>query len=133
MFRWILLFVLVVPALEIGIFIWAGGKVGPWWVIFLIILTGVVGAWLARKQGMETLFKARQSIATGQLPHTEIFDGVCILVGAAFLLTPGFITDAIGFCLLLPSTRRPIKRWMQKTLKIMMDKGTVTIINHRRR
>ncbi|MDL4840663.1 FxsA family protein [Aquibacillus rhizosphaerae] len=127
MFRWVLLFVLIVPALEIGILIWAGGVIGPWWVVFLILLTGIIGAWLAKQQGLDTLNRARQSMSYGQLPHEQIFDGICILIGAVVLLTPGFITDAIGFLLLLPFTRGPIKLWLQKVLKTMMDKGTITI------
>lgn len=127
MFRWILLFVLIVPALEIGIFVWAGGIIGGWWVVLLIVLTGVLGAWLAKKQGLETLNRARQAVSYGQLPHEEIFDGICILIGAVVLLTPGFITDTIGFILLLPYTRNPIKLWLQKLLRTMMDRGTITI------
>ncbi|QTN00057.1 membrane protein FxsA [Sediminibacillus dalangtanensis] len=127
MFRWILLFVLIVPALEIGVLVWSGNKIGPWWVVLLIILTGVLGAWLAKRQGLETLARARQSMAYGQAPREEIMDGICILLGAAVLLTPGFITDAIGFLLLFPTTRKPIKRWMLNMLRRMMDRGTITI------
>ncbi|MDC3412633.1 membrane protein FxsA [Aquibacillus sp. 3ASR75-11] len=127
MFRWLLLFVLVVPALEIGVLVWIGGIVGPWWVILLIILTGVLGAWLAKQQGIEALHRARQSVSMGQVPHDVIFDGLCILIGAAFLLTPGFITDTLGFILLIPYTRNPIKHWMQKMLQNMMKRGTITI------
>ncbi|MCT2537181.1 membrane protein FxsA [Aquibacillus koreensis] len=126
MFRWMLLFILIVPALEIGILVWAGGIIGPWWVVLLIVLTGVIGAWLAKKQGLDTINRARQSMSYGQLPHGEIFDGICILLGAAVLLTPGFITDAMGFLLLLPVTRDPIKRGMQKALRTMMERGTIT-------
>lgn len=128
MFRWLLLFILVVPACEIGIFVWAGGIVGPWWVIALIILTGVLGAYLAKMQGIETLTRARTSLSYGQIPQEEIIDGICILVGAVVLLTPGFITDAIGFLLLFPVTRRPIKIWMKNVIRKMLDRGTITII-----
>ncbi|MEQ6377783.1 FxsA family protein [Bacillaceae bacterium S4-13-58] len=128
MFRWLLLFILVVPACEIGIFVWAGGIIGPWWVIALIILTGILGAYLAKVQGIETLTRARASLSYGQIPQEEIIDGICILVGAVVLLTPGFITDAIGFLLLFPVTRRPIKIWMKQIIRKMLDRGTITII-----
>ncbi|GGM26674.1 UPF0716 protein YtzA [Paraliobacillus quinghaiensis] len=127
MFRWLLLLILIVPALEIGIFIWAGGIVGPWWVIFFIILTGVIGAALAKKEGLETLNRARTEMSYGQLPAEQIFNGICILIGAVVLLTPGFITDAFGFLLLIPGTRTPIKRGLQNMLQAMLDKGTITI------
>nr|WP_093044469.1 FxsA family protein [Thalassobacillus cyri] len=127
MFRWLLLFILVVPALEIGLLVWAGNIIGPLWVVLLIILTGVIGAWLAKQQGLETINNFRQSMANGQVPQDALLDGACILVGGAVLLTPGFITDAIGFLLLLPPTRLPIKRLIRKLIKRMMDRGTITI------
>ncbi|MCD5323835.1 MULTISPECIES: FxsA family protein [Pontibacillus] len=127
MFRWLLIFILVVPALEIGVLVWAGNLVGPWWVILLIIATGILGAFLAKKQGMETLNRARDHVQRGMVPQEEIFDGVCILIGAVVLFTPGFITDAIGFILLLPITRMPLKRSLQKAVKRMMENGTITI------
>ncbi|MFG6116601.1 FxsA family protein [Halobacillus sp. MO56] len=127
MFRWLLLFILVVPALEIGLLVWVGNIIGPLWVVLLIILTGVIGAWLAKQQGLETINNFRQSMANGQVPQDTLLDGACILVGGAVLLTPGFITDAIGFLLLLPPTRAPIKRLIRKLIKRMMDRGTITI------
>jgi UPF0716 protein FxsA len=126
-FRWLLLFILVVPALEIGVLVWAGNLVGPWWVILLIIATGILGAFLAKKQGMETLNRARDNVQRGIVPQEEIFDGICILIGAVVLFTPGFITDAVGFTLLLPITRTPLKRSLQKAVKRMMENGTITI------
>ncbi|MBA2173353.1 membrane protein FxsA [Halobacillus locisalis] len=127
MFRWLLLFILIVPALEIGVLIWAGNWMGPWWVILLIILTGVIGAWLAKQQGLETIRNVQNSMSTGQMPQDALLDGACILVGGAVLLTPGFITDAIGFLLLMPPTRAPIKRVLRKVITRMIDKGSVTI------
>ncbi|WP_028783434.1 FxsA family protein [Thalassobacillus devorans] len=127
MFRWLLLFILVVPALEIGLLVWTGNIIGPLWVVLLIILTGVLGAWLAKQQGLETIYNFRQSMANGRVPQDALLDGACILVGGAVLLTPGFITDAIGFLLLLPPTRAPIKRLIRKLIRRMMDRGTITI------
>ncbi|WP_077621198.1 FxsA family protein [Sediminibacillus massiliensis] len=127
MFRWLMLLVLIVPALEVGILVWSGNAIGPWWVVLLIVLTGVIGAWLAKRQGLETLNRAKQAMSYGQAPQEEILDGICILLGAAVLLTPGFITDATGFVLLLPITRRPIKRWMVRVLRNMLERGTITI------
>ncbi|TGB04078.1 FxsA family protein [Halobacillus salinus] len=127
MFRWLLLFILIVPALEIGVLIWAGNWMGPWWVILLIIATGIIGAWLAKQQGLETIRNVQDSMSRGQPPQDALLDGACILVGGAVLLTPGFITDAIGFILLVPATRAPIKRLLRKVIMRMMDKGSVTI------
>lgn len=127
MFRWLLLLILIVPALEIGLLIWAGSYIGPWWVILLIILTGILGAWLAKQQGLETIRNVQLSLSNGRMPQDALLDGACILVGGAVLLTPGFITDAIGFLLLIPATRTPIKRMVRKAIEKAMQKGTITI------
>lgn len=127
MFRWLFLLILIVPALEIGIFVWAGNLIGAWWVIFFILLTGVLGAYLAKREGLQTLRLAQLEMNQGRLPAEQIFDGICILIGAVVLLTPGFITDALGFFLLLPVTRVPLKRMLQNLLKTMLNKGTITI------
>ena len=125
MFRWLLLLIIVLPALEIGLFIWVGGQIGPWWVVALIILTGIIGAALAKRQGLETLYRAQQSMSQGIFPEEQIFDGVCILVGAVLLLSPGFITDAIGLMLLLPFTRRPFKASLQVIIRNWMKRGNI--------
>ncbi|KAB8138239.1 membrane protein FxsA [Gracilibacillus oryzae] len=127
MFRWIFLAILIMPALEIGVFIWAGGHIGPWWIVLLIILTGIFGAWLAKQQGLETVRKAQQAMQMGYSPQEEIFDGICILIGGILLLTPGFITDTIGFLLLIPKTRQPLKLMIKKQLQKMMNNGRFTI------
>ncbi|MGP4062562.1 FxsA family protein [Halobacillus sp. H74] len=127
MFRWLLLFILIVPALEIGLLIWAGSYIGPWWVILLIISTGVLGAWLAKQQGLETIRNLQRSMSEGQMPQDALLDGACILVGGAVLLTPGFITDAVGFLLLLPTTRAPIKLFVKRAIEKALQKGTITI------
>ncbi len=127
MFRWLLLLIIIVPALEIGVLVWAGNWIGPWWVILLIITTGVIGAWLAKQQGLETIRNIQMSMQSGQMPQDVLLDGACILIGGAFLLTPGFITDTIGFLLLIPGTRTPIKGFLKRMIMKMMDRGTVTI------
>ncbi|MFG6148291.1 FxsA family protein [Halobacillus sp. B23F22_1] len=127
MFRWLLLLILIVPALEIGLLIWAGNLIGPWWVILLILLTGVLGAWLAKQQGLETIRKLQTSVGNHELPGEALLDGACILVGGAVLLTPGFITDAIGFLLLIPATRSPLKNGLRRIINKMMDRNTITI------
>lgn len=123
--RWLLLAFLIVPAMEIGIFIWAGGIIGPWWVVAIILFTGIAGISIAKVQGMETWKRAQHSMNQGIMPGNEIIDGICIFMGAVFLFTPGFITDTAGFILVLPFTRRPFKRVLQRFIKNRMDKGTI--------
>lgn len=121
--RWVLLSLLVIPLLEIFIFIWAGGKIGAWWVVGLILITGVVGIAAVKQQGAETLQRARANMERGQPPTMELIDGLCILLGAVFLITPGFLTDTIGFILVLPWTRRLFKKKLQHLIAHIFQRG----------
>jgi len=125
--RYILLLLIIVPALEIGLLVLSGQAFGLIPTVLLIITTGILGAYLAKKQGMETLRKAQQDMQSGQLPGDAIIDGLCILVGGVVLLTPGFITDAIGFLLLLPPTRKMFKPFIYKLFKRWSNNGNVII------
>ncbi|WP_070120523.1 FxsA family protein [Bacillus marinisedimentorum] len=126
MFRYILAFIIIVPALEIWLLVLAGNKIGPIPTVLLIILTGFLGAWLARRQGLETLQKAQLEMQSYQLPGDRILDGIMILVGGVVLLTPGFITDAIGFFLLFPQSRSLVKPFLIRWLRNMMNNGNIT-------
>jgi len=123
--RWILLMLLVLSALEIGLFIWVGGMIGPWWVVIIIIMTGIIGVYLAKQQGIDTWKKAQASIQRGEAPTGYIIDGICILIGAALLFAPGFITDTTGFLLVIPVTRSMFKHSIEKLIRRMMDKNTI--------
>ena len=131
MFKLLLALIIIVPALEIWLLIFSGKTLGVLITILLIISTGVLGAWLAKYQGIEALRKAQQQMSYGQMPGDVIIDGLCILVGGVVLLTPGFITDAIGFMLLIPATRKLIKPLIYNTLRKMVDRGQFIIINKR--
>jgi len=123
--RWFLLALLIIPALEIGVFIWLGDYIGPWSVVLLIILTGFAGVSLARHQGYETLLEARKLIAQRQVPTFPIIAAVCIFIGAALLIVPGFITDIIGLLLLIPFTRRLFSYWVYRFIKKKINKGNI--------
>ena len=128
MFRILLLFIIIVPALEIALLLLSGRTLGLIPTVLLIIGTGILGAWLARKEGAETIQKVNRQMQTGQIPGEAILDGLCILVGGVVLLTPGFITDAVGFLLLVPATRKPFKRWIKKFLERRMNNGQFMFI-----
>lgn len=123
--RWLLLAFLIIPALEIGVFVWVGGHVGPWWVVILILLSGIVGITLAKQQGYETWIKAQQYINNQQVPTEQIIDGICIFTGAVLLFAPGFITDIVGLILVLPYTRNPFKILLQRFIQRKIRKGTI--------
>jgi UPF0716 protein FxsA len=94
-----------VPIVEIAIFIEVGGVLGLWPTLGLVVLTAVLGTWQLRAQGLATLMRAREQVERGALPTRELFDGACLLVAGALLLTPGFMTDAAGFLLFFPPVR----------------------------
>ena len=116
--RFLIPFLIIIPAMEIWLFILSGKILGAFPTFFFVILTGIVGAYLAKKQGIAVLTQAREQLSYGELPGEAILDGICILLGGSFLLTPGFITDALGFFLLLPPTRKLVKpalaKWLQR-------------------
>ncbi|MBM7605653.1 UPF0716 protein FxsA [Metabacillus crassostreae] len=126
--RLLMLLIIIIPAIEIGVLILSGRTIGAIATVLLIILTGVIGAWLAKQQGVETLRNAQQQMQYGQVPGVAIIDGLCILVGGLLLLTPGFITDTVGFLLLIPITRNKIKPLILTMIKKMIDKNQITII-----
>lgn len=106
--HWFLFFFIATPMLEMWILIEVGSVIGSLPTIGLVALTAVIGAALLNRQGLSTLMRAQQRMNEGQLPATEIIEGLLLAVGGALLLTPGFVTDTIGFACLLPFTRRAI-------------------------
>lgn len=99
-----------IPILEIAVFIAVGDQIGLWPTLAAIFITAAIGAWALRVQGLATLFRAQEHLNQGRFPMEEVFDGLCLLVAGAFLLTPGFVTDAVGFLLFLPPFRFFVKR-----------------------
>ena len=89
--------------------------------------TGIVGASLARQQGISTLARLRREQAEGRLPAEPIVDGVLILVAAAVLITPGVLTDSVGFLLLVPAFRRRLKRVLRRRFERAMREGAVDV------
>ena len=126
---WLFLFVILIPAIEITIFIWTGSAIGIWSVLLIIVLTGFVGIMLVKQEGAKTWYRIQQSFEQHIPPTNEILDGICIIIGGIFLLTPGFFTDALGFLLVLPLTRPPFKKLL---LFLLIKKGSNGKIIYRR-
>ena len=101
----ILIFILV-PSLELYLLIKLGGIIGAGWTILLVLVTAVLGGLLLQQQGLSTWARAQRSLNHGEIPATEMFEGVILLVGGVLLLTPGLLTDAVGVLCLLPPSRR---------------------------
>ena len=110
MFARLLLLFTVVPLVELFLLIEVGRVIGPWPTVAIVIGTGVIGAWLARIQGFLVLRRVQEDLQAGRPPADGLVDGLLILVAGAVLLTPGMLTDALGFVLLAP----PGRRWIRK-------------------
>ena len=107
------LFILV-PLLEMVVLIKVGEVIGALNTVGLVMLTAVIGLWLLRREGLATLLRARQKLDVGEVPAGEMLEGMVIAAGGALLLTPGFITDTIGFCCLIPPLRRVLVRLLHR-------------------
>ena len=112
MFPVFALIFLLVPLVEIYILIQVGQVIGALWTVFFVVLTAVIGVQLLKSQGLSTLTRAQNKMNDGQMPAQELLEGLALVVAGAFLLTPGFFTDAFGFMLLFPLTRA----WLIKSL-----------------
>ncbi len=114
----ILLLVMVgVPIVEIAVFIEVGGRIGLWPTLGVVVLTAIAGSSLLRHQGLSTLLLARESLQRGQFPVIEVFDGLCLVLAGALLLTPGFVTDAVGLLLFVPALRALARRGLGRYLR----------------
>ena len=110
-----LLFI-VVPIAEIYVIIQVGQAIGALWTILLLIADSIIGARLLSWQGRRAWARFQEAIASGRVPHREVLDGALIIVGGAFLLTPGFITDVVGFVLLAPPSRALVRRALTRAI-----------------
>ena len=109
---WLFLVLVVVPIIEIGLFIELGGFLGLWPTLGIVVLTALVGSVLLRAQGLSTVEELRRTAETGQSPAGPMANGALILVAGLLLLTPGFFTDSIGFLLMVPPIRAILIKWI---------------------
>lgn len=114
MFWKLLLIFIGIPLLELAILVKIGTIIGVWYTILLILVTGFMGAALAKQQGLQVMYRIQEELGKGRLPSNELLDGLCILIGGLLLLTPGILTDVISFVLLIPASRKIIKFALKK-------------------
>lgn len=122
--RLIFLFV-AVPLVELAILLQVAQWIGLLPTVTMVVATGVAGAALARHQGLRAFLAVQGELAAGRLPGRSLLDGLSILVGGAFLLTPGILTDFAGFSLLAPPSRRWLQRLVLRRLERRIAEGTV--------
>ena len=121
----IILFIFV-PIVELALLIEVGQYIGTFYTVMLVIVTGLVGAILAKLEGLRVWHGLQNDLRQFKMPTSRMIDGVLILVGGAFLLTPGLITDVLGFLLIIPFTRFPVREYLKRRfLKKIKDKVKV--------
>ena len=125
MFSRLLILFIVVPMIELMLLIEVGKVIGFWPTLGLICITGIIGSTLARQEGLSVWTRFNTRMQQGQLPGTELIDGLIILVSGALLLTPGILTDIVGFLGLFPVSRRLIRSYTQKRLKTAQSNGSI--------
>lgn len=127
--RLILLFT-IVPFIELYILFELARLIGALETLLIVIITGVVGGTLAKMEGLRTWRKIRQDFSMGIVPSQRLVDGVFILAGGLLLLTPGVLTDLVGFSLLLPPTRNTLKRYLRRRLEEKVRRGEFRVEIH---
>ncbi len=115
---WLLLAFIIVPLIEISLFIQVGGIIGLWPTLLIVVLTAILGTWLVRTQGAIAMSQLRGSFSQQTDPTEPLAHGAMILIAGVLLLTPGFFTDALGFALLTPPFRRAAFAYLRKRVNV---------------
>lgn len=126
--RWpwvMVLLLIVVPTLEIAVIIGVGRVIGPWPTVALLLLESALGAWLVKREGGRTWSALATAINSGQMPSRQLADAALVLVGGTLLLTPGFLTDLVGFFFILPFTRPLARRLLETVVTRRLLSATV--------
>ena len=111
----------IIPLAEVYTFINVGEEIGVFKTLLLCVLTAIIGGSIVKFQGLQTIFKARQSFIGGKMPMAELFDGLCLVLAGALLLTPGFVTDILGFSLLVPPFRQVLRQLLMRYGKFRIN------------
>lgn len=120
-----LLFI-IVPIIEITVLINVGQAIGTWYTVGLVLLSAFIGVNMLRYQGISTLSRAQQRMNAGEMPGQEMVEGLVLAVGGALLITPGFVTDVIGFCCLIPFTRQAFAKMVMSRFTVVSMGGQQT-------
>lgn len=115
----------VLPLVELYLLIEVGQVIGGLNTLALVLFTGVVGAYLARLEGLRTLMRAQENLRAGVMPAEELIDGLLIFLAGVLLVTPGILTDGMGFLILFPPTRRYFKIWLRRQFDRAVAQGGI--------
>ncbi|MBI2706546.1 MAG: FxsA family protein [Actinobacteria bacterium] len=112
---------IVVPFVELFVIIQVAGVIGGGWTILLLVVESILGAWLCKREGAGVLRRINEQLNAGQLPTIELVNGALILLAGALMVTPGFLTDILGFLLLIPPTRAIVRAIVLHRLQKRID------------
>lgn len=118
----------VVPAIDLYLLIKIGGYIGAGPALALAVGVGLVGAWLARREGVRVLREWQAAVVRGEMPREGVTSSLLVLVGGVMLIAPGFITDIIGLLLLIPPTRRIVADWLAAYARKQLEAHTVQMV-----
>ncbi|MBA4503098.1 FxsA family protein [Marinobacterium marinum] len=121
--RFLFLLFIIVPIIEITVLIQVGQAIGAWYTVGLVLLSAFIGVNMLRHQGLSTLARAQQRMGQGEVPGQEMVEGIVLAVGGALLVTPGFVTDVVGFSCLVPAVRRGV-------VKALLGRFTLVAASH---
>ncbi len=130
MFLTLLALFVIVPFVELYILIELGSRIGVLPTLGIVVITGIVGAALAKHQGLGVWKRIQTELSYGHMPGDVLFDGVLVLIGSVLLLTPGILTDITGFILLIPSGRFMVKKYVKAWVDKKLQSGQMTYYTH---
>jgi UPF0716 protein FxsA len=126
-FSYLLAAFVFLPIAELWLLFKVDAHLGLGNTLLIVVFTGVIGAWLARAEGMMVVMQIQRDMAEGRMPAPRLIDGVMILIAGALLITPGLITDTAGFALLLPAVRTIIRGWLKRKMEAKLRDGSVNV------
>ncbi|MBE7102435.1 membrane protein FxsA [Bacillus cereus] len=126
--KWLLFLLIVIPAIEITVLIGSSHVIGLWSTFAMIVFTGIVGVYLAKRQGFKVLREIQFRLNRGEMPGDTVLDGIFIFIGGILLVLPGYVTDIIGFIFVVPVTRALLKPVVMKWIDWKFRKRTTIIV-----
>ncbi|KAA0761544.1 FxsA family protein [Bacillus sp. SH5-2] len=126
--KWLLFLLILIPAIEITVLIGSSHVIGLWSTFAMIVFTGVVGVYLAKRQGFKVLREIQSKLNRGEMPGEAVLDGIFVFVGGILLVLPGYVTDVIGFIFVIPITRALLKPLVMKWMEWKFRKSSTIIV-----
>ncbi|MBZ3762851.1 FxsA family protein [Bacillus cereus] len=126
--QWLLFLFILIPAIEITVLIGSSHVIGLWSTFAMIVFTGVVGVYLAKRQGFKVLGEIQSKLNRGEMPGEAVLDGIFVFVGGILLVLPGYVTDVLGFICVIPITRDLLKPLVMKWMEWKFRKNSTIII-----